>query len=167
MGTIKNAVYKVDNGTDFDEIHFKTKASQVFCSDGKTVESQLAEITQLIPNIAHKVTLRYRPETSATDLGMTVSLGEKGIYLYTATVLGGGGDPNHSITGTWIIKWLGGGTLKIQTCELIGTISKIGYAQSLQLNNPNDVGQVYLAFKQTNPIRAQFLVQILKLGEGV
>lgn len=44
MGTIKNAVYKVDNGTDFDEIHFKTKASQVFCNDGKTVESQLAEI---------------------------------------------------------------------------------------------------------------------------
>ncbi|GEM_PF-2535723 len=44
MGTIKNAVYKVDNGTDFDEIHFKTKASQVFCNDGKTVESQLAEM---------------------------------------------------------------------------------------------------------------------------
>lgn len=43
MGTIKNAVYKVDNGTDFDEIHFKTKAAQVFCNDGKTVESQLAE----------------------------------------------------------------------------------------------------------------------------
>lgn len=44
MGTIKNAVYKVDNGTDFDEIHFKTKAAQVFCNDGKTVESQLAEM---------------------------------------------------------------------------------------------------------------------------
>lgn len=43
MGTIKNAVYKLDNGTDFDEIHFKTKAAQVFCNDGKTVESQLAE----------------------------------------------------------------------------------------------------------------------------
>lgn len=44
MGTIKNAVYKVDNGVDFDEIHFKTIAAQVFCNDGKTVESQLAEI---------------------------------------------------------------------------------------------------------------------------
>lgn len=44
MGTIKNAVYKVDNGVDFDEIHFKTKASQVFCNDGKTVESQLADM---------------------------------------------------------------------------------------------------------------------------
>lgn len=44
MGTTKNAVYKVDNGVDFDEIHFRTKAAQVFCNDGKTVESQLAEI---------------------------------------------------------------------------------------------------------------------------
>lgn len=43
MGTVKNATYKVHNGTDFDEIHFKTKAAQVFCEDGKTVESQLAE----------------------------------------------------------------------------------------------------------------------------
>lgn len=43
MGTIKNAVYKVDNGTDFDEIHFKTKAEQVICSNGKTAEAQLAE----------------------------------------------------------------------------------------------------------------------------
>lgn len=50
MGTIKNAVYKVDNGTDFDEIHFKTKAAQVFCNDGKTVESQLAEIVNGFAN---------------------------------------------------------------------------------------------------------------------
>ncbi len=35
---IKNAVYKVDNGTDFDEIHFKTKAAQVFKDDGKTLQ---------------------------------------------------------------------------------------------------------------------------------
>jgi len=48
MGAIKNAVYKVDNGVDFDEIHFKTKAAQVFCNDGKTVESQLAEVTNFI-----------------------------------------------------------------------------------------------------------------------
>lgn len=44
MGAIKNAVYKVDNGTDFDEIHFKTKASQVICDNGKTAEAQLAEM---------------------------------------------------------------------------------------------------------------------------
>lgn len=50
MGTIKNAVYKVDNGTDFDEIHFKTKAAQVFCNDGKTVESQLADFMNFLNN---------------------------------------------------------------------------------------------------------------------
>ncbi|WP_346935301.1 hypothetical protein [Clostridium sp.] len=43
MGTVKNAVYKVDNGTDFDEIHFKTNAEQVGCADGRSVGSHLAE----------------------------------------------------------------------------------------------------------------------------
>ncbi|MBB6622227.1 hypothetical protein H7E67_02170 [Clostridium gasigenes] len=41
---IKNAIYQVDNGADFDEIYFKTTAAQVFCADGKTVEGQLADI---------------------------------------------------------------------------------------------------------------------------
>ncbi len=54
MGTIKNAVYKVDNGTDFDEIHFKTKAAQVFCNDGKTVEVQLAEINTNVSSLQKK-----------------------------------------------------------------------------------------------------------------
>ncbi|MEG0297690.1 MAG: hypothetical protein RR620_13300 [Clostridium sp.] len=40
---IKNAVYKVDNGSDFDEIHFKTNADQVISKDGKTVEKALDE----------------------------------------------------------------------------------------------------------------------------
>lgn len=50
MGTIKNAVYKVDNGTDFDEIHFKTKAEQVICSNGKTAEVQLADFMNFLNN---------------------------------------------------------------------------------------------------------------------
>lgn len=45
MGTIKNAVYKVDNGVDFDEINFKTIASQVKTANGSDVEVQLADIT--------------------------------------------------------------------------------------------------------------------------
>lgn len=40
---IKNAIYQVDNGTDFDEIHFRTKASQVLCEDGRNAEVQLNE----------------------------------------------------------------------------------------------------------------------------
>lgn len=42
--TIKNAIYQVDNGSEFDEIHFKTNADQVFCKDGKTTEYHLSEI---------------------------------------------------------------------------------------------------------------------------
>ncbi|MBB6622022.1 hypothetical protein H7E67_01130 [Clostridium gasigenes] len=37
----KNAIYQVDNGTDFDEINFRTIAAQVICADGKTVEALL------------------------------------------------------------------------------------------------------------------------------
>lgn len=62
MGTIKNAVYKVDNGTDFDEIHFKTKAAQVFCEDGKTVEEQLVEkvkYTDLTPIVTTGTSSAY------------------------------------------------------------------------------------------------------------
>lgn len=37
----KNAIYKVDNGSTFDEIMFKTIASQVNLSDGKDLETLL------------------------------------------------------------------------------------------------------------------------------
>ena len=43
MGTIKNAIYKIDNGADFDEIHFKTNSDQVMCGS-TTLTSQLAHI---------------------------------------------------------------------------------------------------------------------------
>lgn len=42
MGVEKNATYKVHNGTDFDEINFKTIASQVKTSDGSNVEISLS-----------------------------------------------------------------------------------------------------------------------------
>ena len=44
MGVVKNATYKVYNGTDFDELHFKTKAAQVICDNGKTIEASLKDI---------------------------------------------------------------------------------------------------------------------------
>lgn len=41
MATQKNATYKVDNGTDFDEINFKTIAAQVKMASGVDLESGL------------------------------------------------------------------------------------------------------------------------------
>lgn len=41
MGVQKNATYKVHNGTDFDEINFKTIASQVKMASGIDLESGL------------------------------------------------------------------------------------------------------------------------------
>lgn len=43
MGVQKNAIYKVHNGTDFDEINFKTIAAQVKTSDGDNVENKLVD----------------------------------------------------------------------------------------------------------------------------
>ncbi|MCM0648625.1 hypothetical protein NBE98_09590 [Clostridium swellfunianum] len=44
MATTKNAVYQVDNGTDFDTIYFETKASLVKTNSSSDVETQLADI---------------------------------------------------------------------------------------------------------------------------
>ena len=41
---VKNAIYQVDNGSGFDEIHFKTKAAQVMMANGKTAEVEIADI---------------------------------------------------------------------------------------------------------------------------
>nr|DAM13542.1 MAG TPA: hypothetical protein [Caudoviricetes sp.] len=43
MATTKDAKYKVHNGTDFDTIHFETKASQVIANDGSNLETHLAQ----------------------------------------------------------------------------------------------------------------------------
>lgn len=55
---VKNAIYQVDNGNGFDEIHFRTKASQVIFSDGKTAEDKVnfimankSEINQTLKQI--------------------------------------------------------------------------------------------------------------------
>ena len=40
---IKKATFKVDNGTDYDEIMFKTVASQVEFTDGKTFQQKLED----------------------------------------------------------------------------------------------------------------------------
>lgn len=42
MGTQQNAIYKVHNGVDFDEMNFKTIAEQVKTSDGSNVEVELS-----------------------------------------------------------------------------------------------------------------------------
>lgn len=41
MGITRQAVYKVDNGTDYDTIYFETEASMVKTLNGNTVEEQL------------------------------------------------------------------------------------------------------------------------------
>lgn len=39
----KKAIYKVDNGTGYDELWFKTSADQVYFTDGKTFQQKLDE----------------------------------------------------------------------------------------------------------------------------
>lgn len=47
MGIIKKAIYKVDNGTDYDDIYFKTSSDQVVNTEtGVTVKADIDEIKQ-------------------------------------------------------------------------------------------------------------------------
>ena len=39
--SVKKATYKVDNGTSYDEVMFKTTADQVFFTDGQTFQQKL------------------------------------------------------------------------------------------------------------------------------
>ena len=41
---IKKAIYQVDNGTDFDEIHFKTSAEQVYLASGANVNTAILNL---------------------------------------------------------------------------------------------------------------------------
>ena len=41
---IKKAIYQVDNGTDFDEIHFKTSAEQVYLTSGANVNTAILSL---------------------------------------------------------------------------------------------------------------------------
>lgn len=67
MGMIKQAVYKVDNGTDYDTIHFETVASMVKTSDGSDVEAKLLDIVST--GISRLATYPYN--LTATTVGQT------------------------------------------------------------------------------------------------
>ena len=41
---IKKAIYQVDNVTDFDEIHFKTSAEQVYLTSGANVNTAILNL---------------------------------------------------------------------------------------------------------------------------
>ena len=43
---IKKAIYQVDNGTDFDEIHFKTSAEQVYMPNGSDVKTSILSLQE-------------------------------------------------------------------------------------------------------------------------
>ena len=41
---IKKAIYQIDNGANFDEIHFKTSAEQVYMPDGSDVKTSILSL---------------------------------------------------------------------------------------------------------------------------
>lgn len=90
MGTIKNAVYKVDNGVDFDEINFKTIASQVKTANGSDVEVQLAEKADYKYGTWTPVLYTSGSGSNSIDANTTgstwVRIGNLVIAFYTITV---------------------------------------------------------------------------------
>ncbi|GEM_PF-3349913 len=78
MGTVKKAVYKVDNGTDFDEIHFKTDSEQVYMSDGNKLQSFIENLPIPNPNLIRNSSAEYGTWGDTS-----------GWYAYTAAGSGG------------------------------------------------------------------------------
>lgn len=46
MGQIKKAKYNINNGTDFDTLHFETEASMVKTAGGSDVETELTKVVR-------------------------------------------------------------------------------------------------------------------------
>lgn len=132
MGTVKNAIYKVDNGVDFDEIHFRTKASQVVCDDGKILEVKLEEkankgVIKISPTLLNgwKTLSGYEPLIYyKDDFGI--------VHIQGVVTLG---------TGTYIFKLPEGFRPSLQT--LLNVTS---------LNNDNKWGATQVSIKETGDV---------------
>jgi hypothetical protein len=76
---------------------------------------------------------RYSPNMlSGSTVLWSGQIYVKGAYLVTVTAKHNN-DGNHMALGTWLVKYEGGATNKIGTAELLGTVSKVGYATALSL----------------------------------
>ena len=89
---IKNATYKVDNGTDFDEIMFKTTAGQVFLSDGTSVQTAIKNTTKT--GLALSGSLSY-----AEEYVNEINLSQNGIVTINFGVRYYIKDSNGLVTG--------------------------------------------------------------------
>lgn len=157
MAQTKNATYKYDNGVDYDELHFKTNYEQVINPvNSNTLTVDMGKKVSKINNI-------YFPTTTGTSLDMTLNIGVGSCVILDVVVQCGGGDPNHSITGTWLIKTIKGDVYTLKTSDLLGTVSKVGNAQTLTVVNNGD-GTIKVTVTQTGTLRAKFIYQITEIN---
>lgn len=76
---IKNAIYRVDNGSDFDEIHFKTNSNQVVFDDGETFQQKLDSGTLKGEQGEQGLTGATGPKGDKGDTGATGPKGADGL----------------------------------------------------------------------------------------
>lgn len=157
MAQVKNATYKYDNGVDYDELYFKTSYEQVVNpSTGSNLASDINKKVSKISNI-------FFPTTTGTSLDMTLNIGVGSSVILDVVVQCGGGDPNHSIAGTWLIKTIKGDVYTLKTSDLLGQVSKVGNAQTLSVTNNGD-GTIKVTVTQTGTLRAKFIYQINEIN---
>jgi|GEM_PF-5860854 len=100
MGVQKKASYKVHNGVDFDEINFKTIASQVKTANGSDVEVQLAEIQNDIIRTNKVKTILVSRNTNVNGL-QAIELGFKPKFIRILAVLAGSNCANYNSDGSY------------------------------------------------------------------
>ena len=128
----------------------------------QTLESHLADYENKVVICKKDM---HTPGSSVTKPAYTIQLPGQGIYLYSASVYGNDGDPNHSASGIWLVTVILGSSNKILSSELVGTIQKTGNALGLELRNPNADRQISLIFSQEYARRAEFHVQATRILE--
>jgi len=145
MGTVKKAVYKVDNGVDFDEVHFKTDSEQVICGDGKTAEVKLTEIKNDIIKNNKVKTLLVSRNTNVNGL-QVIELGFKPKFIRILAVLAGSNCANYNSDGSYdgnrivcISKYGNDSVAPIYTSNIVHMHSGGAY-NSAVISNVSDTG---------------------------
>jgi hypothetical protein len=100
---------------------------------GNNVQIILENLFDWIKTNRFMGSYNYQPVLSGSNVTWSGQLYKKGTYYVTVTAKYNN-DGNHMAIGTWLVKYEGGATNKIGTAELLGTVSKVGYATSLTIS---------------------------------
>jgi hypothetical protein len=136
----------IEEATEIAETHSHSVATA--SENGLMSSNDKAKVDKIINSMhLYHGAYYYNPKLTGSGITWSGQLYTKGTYLVNVHARYNS-DANHTATGTWLVKYDGGTTNKIGSCELLGTVSKCGYASSLSLSVNLD-GLITVTFTAT------------------